>query len=65
MYKPNFDKIKLLMKKKKISQEKLAEILEVDRTTVCRWLNGEGRMPVDKLCGIVDSIECEIQDVFS
>lgn len=48
------DKLSLLMKQHNISDEELAELIDVNRTTINRWRTGERNPKMDKLPEIAD-----------
>lgn len=51
-------------KELKITQEKLAEIFGVDRTTINRWFHKPWSIPADALPYFANVLQCQINDFF-
>ena len=52
-----------LRKSAKMSQEKLAEKMEVSRQSVSKWENGESYPEMDKIMKLCDIFHCKINDL--
>ena len=59
------NKIQKLRNKAKISQEELAELLSIDRSTVAKWESGSSLPRADKLPRLAEIFNCSIDDLFS
>lgn len=46
------ENLKLIRKERNLSQEELAEILEVSRQVISKWETGDGYPEVEKPCQI-------------
>lgn len=57
--------IKLLREKAGLTQEALANLLSLDRTTVTKWETGESMPRSDKLPELAKILKCEIGDLFN
>ena len=53
-----------LRKKAGMTQLKLSEFLNVDRSTVAKWESGEAKPTADKLPKIAKILNCKIDDLF-
>ena len=51
-------------KKKNLTQEGLAELIGVDRSTVAKWETGIAKPLADKLVLLAKVLECKIEDLF-
>lgn len=49
----------------KISQEKLAAVFDVDRTTINRWFHKPWHIPADALPYFAKELGCRVSDFFS
>lgn len=58
-------KIKQLRKNKKLSQEQLANILSVERSTVAKWETGKALPRTDKLTEIAKALDCTVADLLA
>lgn len=58
------NKIAQLRKEKNITQTKLAEMLEIDRTHLSKVENGKNRPSTALLERIANILECSIKDFF-
>lgn len=56
--------IKVLRDKASLTQEQLAEALEVSQQAVAKWETGEAKPRADKLPEIARILKCEIGDLF-
>ena len=56
--------IQKLRNKNKLTQEQLANILSVDRSTIAKWETGEAMPRADKLPEIAKALNCTIDDLF-
>ena len=56
--------IQKLRAKNKLTQEKLSEMLNVDRSTIAKWETGEAMPRADKLPEIAKLLNCTIDDLF-
>jgi len=55
-----------IAKKKRVSRERLAEIANVDRRTIIRWLNEKPHhIPAYLLPAFADELRCGIMDFFT
>lgn len=53
-----------LRKSKKMSQEDVAKLVGVDRTSIAKWEAGVAMPTADKLPKIAEVFECTIDDLF-
>ena len=51
-------------KEMKISQEKLASLFDVDRTTINRWFHKPWHIPADALPYFAKELGCRVSDFF-
>lgn len=56
--------IQNLRVRKKLTQEQLATILKIDRSTIAKWETGEAMPRADKLPEIAKALDCTIDDLF-
>ena len=59
------ENLKLIRKEKNLSQEELAEILEVSRQAVSKWEQGEGYPEVEKLLLISRKLNISLDNLMS
>ncbi len=59
------DELRQLRIKMKMTQEELAERLDVSRQTVAKWENGESTPDITKCTQLADVLDVEIDDVAS
>ena len=52
-----------LRKSSKMSQEKLAEKMDVSRQSVSKWENGESYPEMEKIMKLCDIFHCKINDL--
>ena len=57
------ENLQILRKKNNMSQEQLAERLEVSRQAVSKWESGNGYPETDKLISICEIFECSIDEI--
>ncbi|WP_282111255.1 helix-turn-helix domain-containing protein [Shewanella algicola] len=57
------EKLRTMRKKKKISQDKLANLTDIDRSYVGRIDRGEVNITLDKLYAIAKALECQPADL--
>ncbi len=57
------ENLQILRKMKNMSQEQLAEKLEVSRQAVSKWESGNGYPETDKLISICEIFECSIDEI--
>ena len=57
------ENLQILRKKNNMSQEKLAEKVEVSRQAVSKWESGSGYPETDKLISICEIFECSIDEI--
>ena len=57
------DNLKKLRKKKKISQEELAEKVGVSRQSVSKWECGEAYPEMENILTLCDIFRCKINDL--
>lgn len=57
------ENLQILRKKNNMSQEQLAEKLEVSRQAVSKWESGSGYPETDKLISICEIFECSIDEI--
>ena len=57
------ENLQVLRKKNNMSQEQLAEKLEVSRQAVSKWESGNGYPETDKLMSICEIFECSIDEI--
>ena len=48
----------------KITQEKLASLFDVDRTTINRWFHKPWNIPADALPYFAKALQCQVSDFF-
>lgn len=48
-----------------LTQSKLAEMLNIDRSTVAKWETGEAFPRADKLPALAEALKCTIDDLFT
>lgn len=53
-------KIRGARAEKRITQEQLAELLNVSEQTIVNWESGKTGIPFDKACEIADVLECSL-----
>ena len=59
------NRIRDLRKKKNISQEKLAELSELDRTYINSVENGKRNISIENIEKIAKALNCSLQDFFT
>ena len=57
------EKIKSLRKEKKLTQEALATLLGVERTTVTMWESGQNTPPTKYLVALADALGCTLDEL--
>ena len=57
------DKIKQLRKERNLTQESLASILGVERTTVTMWETGQNVPPTKHLVPLAEALGCTLDDL--
>ena len=57
------EKIQILRKEKRLSQEGLAEILNVSRQAVSKWESGQSYPEIDKLIGLSNIFDITLDDL--
>lgn len=57
------EKLKEMREKRKLTQEELAELMEVDRTTVTKWETGTNSPSAKTLLKLVKVLDCKIGDI--
>ncbi|MDO6642077.1 helix-turn-helix transcriptional regulator [Shewanella sp. 5_MG-2023] len=57
------EKLRTMRKMKKISQDKLANLTDIDRSYVGRIDRGEVNITLDKLYAIAKALECQPADL--
>lgn len=57
------EKIKALRKKKNLTQEALAAILGVERTTVTMWESGQNTPPTKHLVPLAEALDCTLDEL--
>lgn len=57
-------KIKSLREEKGLTQEQLAQKLNLDRSTIAKWETGEAMPRADKLPVLAEVLGCSISDLF-
>jgi len=57
------NKLKDLRKMNNLTQEQLAEILEVDRSAVANWEIGRNMPKADRLRKMAEVLNCKIDDL--
>lgn len=55
--------LRLFRERKNVKQEVLAEILQVDRTTISKWENGVNEIDLETLEKIADFLKASIDDL--
>jgi transcriptional regulator with XRE-family HTH domain len=58
-----FEKLKLLRKEKRLSQEELAALLKVSRQSVSKWESGQTYPEIDKLIILSDLFKVTLDDL--
>ena len=61
---PYIDIIRQIMYEKKLSQQKLADILDVNQTTVSQWLLGNKKPSYDNISKFYSAFGIEPNDFF-
>ena len=56
--------IKIMREKANLTQMQLAEIIDIDRSTVAKWETGEASPRADKLPLLAEALGCKIDDLF-
>ena len=56
--------IKMLRKRRKLSQQKLADALDVCQQAVAKWENGSAMPRADLLPKLADLLGCSIDELF-
>jgi len=59
------DQIKKLRKKRTLTQQQLADILQVGRTTVAGYENNSIQVSSDKIRMLSEALNCEVNDLFN
>lgn len=57
------EKIRSLRKEKNLTQEALATLLGVERTTVTMWESGQNTPPTKYLVTLADALGCTLDDL--
>lgn len=57
--------IKHIREKHNISQQNLAELLSVDRSTIAKWETGKALPTADKLPKLAQILKCSIDELLS
>ena len=57
------EKLQILRKEKKYSQEELAEMLDVTRQSVSKWESGQTYPEMDKLLAICKIFNCTLEEL--
>lgn len=58
-------KLQQLMKDKNITQQELAEKLQVHQTAISNWVNGKNKPKLDKLLVMAELFEMSIDELFN
>jgi transcriptional regulator with XRE-family HTH domain len=58
------EKLKELRIKNKLTQEQLAAVLKVDRSTIAKWETGEAMPRAAKLPELAKAFKCSIDEIF-
>lgn len=56
--------LKELREKENLTQESLAKLINVDRSTIAKWETGEASPRSDKLPTLANVLNCTIDDLF-
>lgn len=56
--------LKELREKANLTQESLAKLINVDRSTIAKWETGEASPRSDKLPTLANVLNCTIDDLF-
>ena len=56
--------LKMLREKANLTQESLAKLINVDRSTIAKWETGEASPRSDKLPTLANVLNCTIDDLF-
>lgn len=54
----------MLREKANLTQESLAKLINVDRSTIAKWETGEASPRSDKLPTLANVLNCTIDDLF-
>lgn len=57
--------IQKLRNKANLSQEELASLLSVDRSTIAKWETGSALPRADKLPNLAKILNCSIDEIFN
>lgn len=57
------NRIRELRQKKQLTQEELARLLGVDRSSVAKWETGSNSPRMDKLLLLAKFLECSLDDL--
>lgn len=57
--------IKIKRKESHMTQEQLANALEIDRSTVAKWETGESMPRAEKLPQLAEILGCTVDDLFA
>ncbi len=57
-------KIEELRKKKGITQDALADMLHIDRSTIAKWETGVANPRADKIPALAEALGCSIEELF-
>jgi len=58
-------KLQQLMKDKNITQQELAEKLQVHQTAISKWVNGKNKPKLDKILVMAELFEMSIGELFN
>ena len=56
--------LKMLREKANLTQESLAKLINVDRSTIAKWETGEASPRSEKLPMLAKVLDCRIDDLF-
>ena len=56
--------LKMLREKANLTQESLAKLINVDRSTIAKWETGKASPRSDKLPTLANVLNCTIDDLF-
>lgn len=56
------ESIKIFRENRKLTQEELAGLINVDRTTISKWETNKASPPIEKLYRLSKALECEVID---
>ena len=59
----NLNSIRSIRLNKKITQNEIARLLEIDRSTVTKWESGESLPRADKLPELAKILNCTVDDL--